>query len=857
MKTISRYELNQTGFPSSCVHGVQGTVLNESYVKKRTPFFLPFTILMHKSDSIRSIVSPIDFETHSIQSNESEDSSISQNSFKMFVEKRNGRKVRVNFQNVAKRLKSLMARAPALLPATVDVDRVSQRVIGMIADGMKTSEIDGLLATTLIGLQSIHPDHGVLSSRVVVSSLHKETPETATKAWDAMGDVLNDEFKAFVHTYGESIDEMIDHDRDYLFDYFGISTMMKLYCSRINGRIMERPQYVYARVAAVVCGYDMNRFRDMYDILSTHKAIFGSPTLFNSGMKIQQCASCFLLKMDDSIDGIFQTFSDMAKVSKNGGGIGVHIGDIRSRGSKITSTNGSTDGVVPMLKVLNSIATYVNQSNKRKGAIAAYIDVHHPDVLDVIELRRPGGEESTRARDIFTALMINDLFMKRVEEDGTWSFFDSKECPGLTDNIGVAYEELYKLYENDGKARKTMRARDVMKRICVAQIESGVPYIIYKDAANKKSNQKNIGVLKTSNLCAEILEYTDPGEISVCTLGSICLPKYIQKDGTLDITELRRVTKIMTRALDTVIDKNSYPTDKASRSNIRHRPIGLGLQGLYDALISMRVPFDSDDAVSFSERVSALIYHASISESVCMAKEKGAYETFEGSPASNGLLQYDLWERNPWNEDGSLDWEALKRDIREYGLRNSLNIAIMPTASTAQICGNVEACEPITSLYYVRRTLAGEFPCLYGPLVNELIERGLWTDDMRQKIIMNEGSIQNIDDIPDDMKDLYKNAYDIKQKWIIDHASARGAYVCQSQSMNTFFTNPSVKQIQKCHTYAWKKGLKTGQYYLRGKAAATGKKLLSAKSSPSVSPVEDDKLQCSLLNKDACMMCSG
>lgn len=812
---------------------------------------------MHKSDSIRSITTPMDFETHSIQSNESDDSSITQNSFKMFVEKRNGRKVRVNFQNVAKRLKSLMSRAPVLSPTTVDVDRVSQRVIGMIADGMKTSDIDGLLATTLIGLQSLHPDHGTLASRVIVSSLHKETPEKATEAWDSMKDILNSEFKDFIQSNAREIDEMIVPDRDYLFDYFGISTMMKLYCSRVDGRIVERPQYVYARVAAVVSGYDMTRMRDMYDILSTHKAVFGSPTLFNSGMKIQQCASCFLLKMDDSIDGIFETFSDMAKVSKNGGGIGVHIGDVRSRGSKITSTNGSTDGVVPMLKVLNSIATYVNQSNKRKGAIAAYIDVHHPDVLDVIELRRPGGDESTRARDIFTALMINDIFMKRVEDDGMWSFFDSKDCPGLTDAIGDDYEELYTQYERDGKARKTMRARDVMKRICVAQIESGVPYMIYKDAANKKSNQQNIGILKTSNLCAEILEYTDPGEISVCTLGSICLPKYIREDGTLDSDELRRVTSIMTRALDTVIDKNSYPTEKASKSNARHRPIGLGVQGLYDALISMRLPFDTDDAVEFSERVSATIYHASISESSRMAREHGTYDTFAGSPASNGMLQYDLWGRDPWNGDGSLDWDGLKQDIQKYGLRNSLNIAIMPTASTAQICGNVEACEPITSLYYVRRTLAGEFPCLYGPLVSELISRGLWTDDVRQQIILHEGSIQNIDDIPDDMKELYKNAYDIKQKWIIDHAAARGAYVCQSQSMNTFFTNPSVKQIQKCHIYAWKKGLKTGQYYLRGKAATTGKKLLSAKSSASVSPTEEEKLQCSITNKDACLMCSG
>jgi len=779
----------------------------------------------------------------------------------MFVEKRNGRKVRVNFQNVAKRLKSLMSRAPELSPHTVDVDRVAQRVIGMIADGMKTSDIDGLLATTLIGLQSVHPDHGILASRVAVSSLHKQTVESPMEAWENVSSILNDDFLSFARAHREDIEDMIVHDRDYIFDYFGISTMMKLYCTRLDGVIVERPQYVYARVAAVVSGYNIERMRDMYDILSTHKAVFGSPTLFNSGMKIQQCASCFLLKMDDSIDGIFESFSDMAKVSKNGGGIGVHIGDVRSRGSKITSTNGSTDGVVPMLKVLNSIATYVNQSNKRKGAIAAYIDVHHPDVLDVIELRRPGGDETTRARDIFTALMINDLFMQRVDEDGVWSFFDSKDCPGLTDCIGDAYTTLYEAYEQQGKARKQMKARDVMKRICVAQIESGVPYMMFKDAANKKSNQQNIGILKTSNLCAEILEYTDPGEISVCTLGSVCLPKFIRDDGTLDVDELYRVTQCMTRALDTVIDVNTYPTEKASTSNARHRPIGLGLQGLYDALIKMRTAFDTEQAVEFSERVSAIIYHASLSQSSRMAKDTESYETFIGSPASKGLLQYDLWERDPWRGDG-LDWDKLKESIRSHGLRNSLNIAIMPTASTAQICGNVEACEPITSLYYVRRTLAGEFPCLYGPLVRELIDRGLWTDEIRQHIIRDEGSIQMIDDIPDDIKDLYKNAYDIKQKWIIDHAAARGAYVCQSQSMNTFFMNPTVKQIQKCHMYAWKKGLKTGQYYLRGKAATTGKKLLTSSASSSTtspqSKMDDEaRIQCSIENKEACMMCSG
>lgn len=444
--------------------------------------------------------------------------------------------------------------------------------------------------------------------------------------------------------------------------------------------------------------------------------------------------------------------------------------------------------------------------------------------------------------------MVNDLFMKRVEEDGPWSFFDPSECPGLTDVVGSEYTRLYQQYETDGKARKTVRARDVMKRICVAQIESGVPYIIYKDAANMKSNQQNIGIIKNSNLCAEILEYSDPGEISVCNLGSICLPKFVNDDGELDIDELRRVSRVMTRALDTIIDMNAYPVEKAQKSNQSHRPIGLGLQGLYDALIRMRYSFDSDEGVNMSELVSAAIYHASIEESCELARERGRYTTFDGSPASKGLLQYDLWGTSP---HPNFDWDDLKDKVSRHGLRNSLNIAIMPTASTAQICGNVEACEPITSLYYVRRTLAGEFPCLYTPLVRELIDIGLWSDTLKNKIIEHEGSIQDIDDIPREIRDLYKNAYDIKQKWIIDHAAARGPYVCQTQSMNTFFTAPSTKQIQKCHMYAWKKGLKTGQYYLRSRAATTGKKFTSA------APTEEEKLQCSLENKDACMMCSG
>lgn len=800
-----------------------------------------------KLERFDSYTTPLSiYEQSSTKSTESNDSDQMKSTLKMFVEKRNGRRVRVNFHNVTRRLKSLMNEEPRLSAETVDVDRVAQKVISMIADGMKTSEIDSLLSTTLVELNSLHPDHGVLAARVVVSSLHKETDPSATSAWKRMDTVLNDEFKAFVQMHADEIDSMIRHERDYDFDYFGISTMMKLYVSKVDGTILERPQHVYARVAAVASRYDLDRMKELYDILSTHKAVFGSPTLFNAGMKIQQCSSCFLLKMDDSIESIFETFSDMAKISKNGGGIGVHIGDVRSRGAKITSTNGTTDGVVPMVKVLNSIATYVNQSSKRKGAIAAYIDVHHPDLLDVIDLRRPGGDDSTRARDIFVGLMINDLFMKRVEDDGPWSFFDSSECPGLTDVIGDDYDALYESYESQGKARKTMRARDVMKRICVAQIESGVPYMLYKDAANKKSNQQNIGVIKNSNLCAEILEYSDPNEISVCNLGSLCLPKFVT-NGSIDIDELQRVTRVMTRALDTIIDMNTYPVEKAHNSNTKHRPIGLGMQGLYDALVKMRLPFDSTEAVGVSDLVGAAVYYASIDESVTIATEHGSYETFSGSPASKGILQCDLWGIEP---HARFDWESLRQRVVSNGLRNSLNIAIMPTASTAQICGNVEACEPITSLYYVRRTLAGEFPCLYTPLVRELIEMGLWNDRMKNMIIHHEGSIQDIDEIPREIRELYKNAYDIKQKWIIDHAAARGPYVCQTQSMNTFFTNPTTKQIQKCHMYAWKKGLKTGQYYLRSRAATTGKKFTSA-------PTMDEKLACSIQNKDACMMCSG
>jgi ribonucleoside-diphosphate reductase alpha subunit len=736
----------------------------------------------------------------------------------MHVIKRDGSRQEVNFQKITRRLKKL---AWGMDTTAIDFGKIVREVVSNMADHMKTEDIDKLTASVCIANQVIAPEYETLASRIAVSNLHKQTHPDLFQTWSKLEDVLHPDFWAFVQEHIDELQHMINYDLDYDFDYFGISTMQRLYCTKKDDVTIERPAHVFLRVASVVSGFDIERTKTMYTILSEKKAIFGSPTLFNAGMKSQQLASCFLLGMEDSLDGIFSTIHRMARVSKLGGGLGVNIADIRSKGAAIKGTNGKTDGIIPLIKTINAaIPNYINQSSRRKGAVAAYLSMDHPEIGSFIELRRPGGDEEARARDMFLALMVPDLFMQRLESDSMWSLFDPSECPGLTDAVGDAYVALYEQYEKEGRARKSIRARDLWSSVIRAQIESGTPYILYKDHINTKSNQSNLGTIKCSNLCAEIVEYTAPDEIAVCTLGSLCLSQYVSPESkTMDYDALMTTARHMTRALDTVIDANLYPVEEAYNSNMRHRPIGLGVQGFADALIHMKIPFDSEEACAIAEKIAAAIYYASIDESISMASEKGSYSTFQGSPAHQGKLQYDLWNRDPHPD---FDWAALKARLAEHGLRNSLCVAIMPTASTAQVCGNIESVEAPTSFYYVRRTLAGEHVCLYKPLVHDLRARGLWNVEMKNAIIKNGGSIQGIATIPDDIRNLYKTAWDIKQRVVLDHAAARGPYICQTQSMNVFMPRPDMKAMYKMHMYGWKKGLKTGMYYLRSKPATVG-----------------------------------
>ena len=751
----------------------------------------------------------------------------------MHVIKRDGSREEVNFQKITRRLKKM---AWNLDPAAIDYGMIVRQVVTNMADVMKTEDIDTLAATVCISNQTTAPEYETLASRIAVSNLHRQTSPCIIATWTKLRHVLHDDFWSFVETNAPELQAMINYDADYEFDFFGISTMQRLYCTKLDGSIVERPAHVFLRVASVVGGFDMARVKALYSILSERKGVFGSPTLFNAGMRCQQLSSCYLLGMEDSLDGIFGCLHQMARISKHGGGLGVHIGDIRSKGAAIKGTNGKTDGIIPLLKTINAaIPNYINQSSRRKGAVAAYLGIDHPEVLSFIELRRPGGDEEARARDMFLALMVSDLFMRRLDADEMWSLLDPSECPGLSDAVGDDYVALYERYEREGRARRSIRARDLWTSIIHAQIESGTPYILFKDHINAKSNQSNLGTIKCSNLCAEIVEYTSPDEVAVCNLGSLCLSQFADPEAGFDYAELQRVARIMTRALDTVIDVNEYPIEEAARSNTRHRPVGLGVQGFADALVTMRIPFDSPAATAFSEKVAAAIYHASIDESISMASEKGAYITYDGSPASKGLLQYDLWNRQPHPD---FDWDTLKARLQIHGLRNSLVCAIMPTASTAQICGNIESVEAPSSFYYVRRTMAGEFVCLYKPLINDLRAAGLWSEELKNQIIKNGGSIQGIERIPREIRDVYKTVWDLKQRVILNHANARGPYICQTQSMNVFLARPDVKTMHKMLMYGWKGGLKTGIYYLRSKPATLG-------------------AQVTIAQEPSCAMCSG
>lgn len=746
----------------------------------------------------------------------------------MVVIKRNGTRQGVNFNKITRRLKQLSWGLEPL-----DLNRITQVVIRDMSQAMPTSRIDSLATTTCMSLALEKPDYGVLGARLFISNWHKQTLDDPTRSWDRIAShgILNDTFTQFYKAHRDHLAAMVNYHRDYEFDYFALATLQKLYCIKVDDVSIERPQDMWLRVACVVSGYDIERVRETYESLSRLEYIHGSPTLFNSGTTSQQLASCYLQTMGDSIESIYDTLKKSALVSKNGGGIGLSIGSVRSKGMPIRGTNGTTDGLVKMLRVFNETVCYVDQSSRRKGAMATFLDATHPDLYDWLALKLPGGEEQARCRDLFFALWIPDIFMDRVQTDGDWTFMDPDRCPDLQDLYGDEFTARYLEYERQGVGVRTVKAMDVWRRILDSQMQTGMPYMSYKDHINRKSNQQNIGTIRNSNLCNEIVEYCSDDEVAVCTLASVSLPACI-RNGEFSFSDLMRITRLACRNLDTCIDHNMYPIPEAERSNMRHRPIGLGCQGLSDALIDLGIPFDSDEALEMSRKIAAHMYWAALDTSADLAREHGAYSTFTGSPASHGKLQPHLWNEEPY---AFLPWGDLQEKISLHGLRNSLSIAIMPTASSASVLMNTESTELVTSFVYVRRTLAGEHTCIYKRLVDALRARGLWTREIRQQVLANDGSIQGIDAIPDDIKLLYKTAYDIKQKWVVDHALARGPYVCQSQSMNIFMREPSYQKLTSLHMYAWKRGLKNSLYYLRMPAASRAQQI----------------------TVDACLNCSG
>lgn len=732
----------------------------------------------------------------------------------MRVIKRNGRVEDVKFDKVTNRILKLAVG----LSENVDAQKISQQVFSSMYENIKTYEIDNLSAETCIAMITSDPDYEILATRLVASNIQKVCPNNLHIAMKklAKAGIVTDE----VAEIAGHIKDKIHPERDNDFGYFGLKTLEKSYLQRLDGQLMETPQYMFARVAIGIHGDDIESVIETYDSMSKGLFIHATPTLFNSGTPRPQMSSCFLIaNKGDSIDGIYGSLTECAQISKWAGGIGLHIHDVRANKSRIRGTNGQSDGIIPMLRVFNATARYVNQAGRRKGSIAVYLEPWHADIMDFLELRLNQGDEEARCRDLFSALWIPDLFMKRVEQGGMWSLFCPDKAPGLSDVYGEEFERLYTKYEEDGLATKTIPASDIWKAIIKSQSETGTPYMLYKDACNEKSNQKNLGVIKSSNLCTEILEYTDKDETSVCNLASIALPKYVNAETkTFDYKELHRITKMVTKNLNRVIDRNFYPVSTARRSNMRHRPIGLGVQGLADVFNLLRLPFDCEQSRQINSYIFETMYHAALESSCELAELDGSYETFEGSPASKGILQPDMWDGET-RFSGMYDWDAMRQRVKK-GLRNSLLMAPMPTASTAQILGNNECFEPYTTNIYLRRTLAGEFVIVNKHLVKDLKSIGMWSKDMKDLMVRAGGSIQNIIDIPDNIKELYKTVWEISQKAVIDMAADRGRFIDQSQSMNLFMESPTTSKLSSMHMYAWKKGLKTGMYYLRSQAKA-------------------------------------
>ena len=743
----------------------------------------------------------------------------------MYVIKRNGKKESVKFDKVTARLEKLSYS----LSPMVNIIDVAKKTIEGIYEGVPTTELDNLAAETAASLTITHPDYAILASRIAVSNLHKNTTKSFSACMRILHNYTNpktgkllpliaEDVMQIIDEHAELLDSTIIYDRDFGFDYFGFKTLEKSYLLRINGKVAERPQHMYMRVAVGIHKDDIDAVIKTYHLMSEKWFTHATPTLFNAGTPKPQMSSCFLLSMkDDSIEGIYDTLKQTAKISQSAGGIGLAIHNIRATGSYIGGTNGTSNGIIPMLKVFNDTARYVDQGGgKRKGAFAIYLEPWHADVFEFLELRKNHGKEEMRARDLFYALWICDLFMKRVEANGDWSLFCPHEAPGLSDCWGEEFETLYTKYETAGKARKTIKAQDLWFAIVESQIETGTPYMLYKDAANGKSNQQNLGTIKSSNLCTEIMEYTSPDEVAVCNLASIALPKFVINN-QFDHQKLYEVTYLAAKNLNRIIDNNYYPVEEAKRSNLRHRPIGIGVQGLADAFILLRLPFESELAKLLNKNIFETIYFAAMTASKDLAIEQGPYETYNGSPVSKGIFQFDMWGITP---SSRWDWALLKEEVKKYGVRNSLLLAPMPTASTSQIFSNNECFEPYTSNIYSRRVLSGEFIIVNKHLLKDLVNLGLWNNTMKNKIIAANGSVQQIEEIPAELKELYKTVWEIKQRNLIDMAADRGAFICQSQSLNLFVDNPTASKLTSMHFYAWKKGLKTGMYYLRSQAAA-------------------------------------
>jgi ribonucleoside-diphosphate reductase alpha chain len=767
----------------------------------------------------------------------------------MKVLKRSGATEDVRLDKLTFRVKSLSEGLK------VDPVSVAQKTAMYLKDGITTREIDRLLAETAAGQTTEHPDYSRVAGRIIASSVQKETGSfyEAMKAMYKAG-MLSESFITLVRLHGKKLEQMIDYERDFNFDYFGIVTLADKYLTQVDDQVVERPQHLFMRVALSICQSNLHDVRELYNLMSEGYYTHATPTLFNAGLKNQQMSSCYLVAMEsDSIEGIYNTLKECALISKYAGGIGVHIHNIRASDAIIKSTGRKGDGLVPMLKVFNDTARYVNQGGKRKGSIAMYLEPWHADVEDFLDLRKQQGPEERRAHDLFTAMWVSDLFMNRVKENADWTLFSPDEAPGLADVYGEEFETLYKRYETEGRGRRTIKAQDLMVKIVESQIEHGVPYIGFKDHANRKSNQKNIGVIKSSNLCIEIMEVSTPEETAVCNLASICLPKFVNVETkSFDYKKLGDVVSVAIKNLNRVIDLNFYPTEKTHKSNSAHRPVGLGVQGLHDVFMALGLPFDSAEAREINRNISETMYFHAVQASADIAEKEGPYSTYQGSPMSKGVFQFDMWDTAP---SSRYDWAKLKEKVLKVGVRNSLLIALMPTASTAQIFGNTESFEPMTSNLYKRQVLAGEFVVLNRYLIAALEARGLWNTQMRLTLLSTSGSVQNVPEIPDDLKAIFRTVWEISQKSCIEMAADRAAFVCQSQSMNLYIADANVGKINSALFYAWQKGLKTGSYYLRSRSRREAVSVTTEIPKSQASSAE--ALVCSIENPEDCEACGS